>query len=90
MFLHIGEGKIINKKEIIGIFDLETTSISKKTREFIRINDKKGNIEYISDEIPKTYIITSCNREKKVYVTQISSQTLHKRSERADGFGTEY
>ena len=86
MFLHIGEGKILNKKEIVGIFDLETTSTSKKTREFLRINDKDGNVEYVGIEIPKTYIV---NRNKKVYITQISSQTLHKRAERIDGFGTE-
>ena len=89
MFLHIGEGKILNKNEIVGIFDLETTSISKKTREFLRINEKKGNVEYIGTEIPKTYIISDKKQKKKVYITQISSQTLYKRSERIDGFGTE-
>lgn len=86
MFLHIGEGKILNEREIIGIFDLETTSTSKKTREFLRINEKAGNVEYVGIEIPKTYIV---NSDKKVYITQISSQTLHKRAERVDGFGTE-
>lgn len=89
MFLHIGEGKVISKRDIIGIFDLETTSISKKTREFLRINEKKGNIEYISTEIPKTYIITDSKLKKKVLVTQISSQTLQRRAERNDSFGTE-
>ena len=89
MFLHIGEGKVISKKDIIGIFDLETTSISKKTREFLRINEKKGNLEYISTEIPKTYIITDSKLKKKVLVTQISSQTLQRRAERNDSFGTE-
>jgi len=86
MFLHIGEGKILKEREIIGIFDLETTSTSKKTREFLRINEKEGNVEYVGIEIPKTYIV---NSDKKVYITQISSQTLHKRAERIDGFGTE-
>lgn len=89
MFLHIGEGKILNKKNIVGIFDLETTSISKKTREFLRINDKKGNVEYISEEIPKTYIICNSQEKIKVFISQISSQTLYKRAERIDGFGTE-
>lgn len=89
MFLHIGEGKILRKKDIIGVFDLETTSISKKTREFLRVNDKKGTISYISDEIPKTYIICSSEKEEKVYMTQISSNTLHKRAERIDSIGTE-
>ncbi|MBQ8808702.1 MAG: DUF370 domain-containing protein [Clostridia bacterium] len=89
MFIHIGEGKVLSKKNIIGIFDLETTSISKKTREFLRINEKKGNVEYVSAEIPKTYIITDSKLRKKVYVTQISSQTLQKRAERNDSIGTE-
>lgn len=86
MFLHIGEGKIISKKDIVGIFDLETTSVSKKTKEFLKINEKKGNMEYIGTEIPKTYVVSS---KKKVYITQISPQTLHKRAERNDSFGTE-
>ena len=89
MFLHIGEGKTIKKRDIVGVFDLETTSISKKTRDFLRINDKKGNVSYISDEIPKTYIICNSDKEKKVYMTQISSNTLHKRAERIDSIGTE-
>lgn len=89
MFLHIGEGKILRKKDIIGVFDLETTSVSKKTREFLRINEKKGNVEYVSVEIPKTYIIADSKLKKKVYVTQISSQTLQKRAERNDSLGTE-
>ncbi len=89
MFLHIGEGKLIKKRDIVGVFDLETTTVSKKTRDFLRINDKKGNIEYISDEIPKTYIICNSKKEKKVYVSQISSQTLYKRAERIDSIGTE-
>jgi hypothetical protein len=89
MFIHIGEGKVLSRKEIIGIFDLETTSVSKKTREFLRINEKKGNVEYVSAEIPKTYIITESKLRKKVFVTQISSQTLQKRAERNDSIGTE-
>ncbi len=102
MFLHIGEGKIISKKDIVGIFDLENTSVSKKTREFLKINDRKGNIDYISYEIPKSFIITkeACcftrksklkndKKEKNIFVSQISSQTLYKRAERIDSIGTE-
>ncbi|MBQ3022309.1 MAG: DUF370 domain-containing protein [Clostridia bacterium] len=85
MFIHIGEGKVISKKNIIGIFDLETTSISKKTREFLKSSEKRKTVEYIGYEIPKTYVVTN----KKVYITQISSQTLQKRAERNDSIGTE-
>ncbi len=89
MFLHIGEGKVISKKNIIGIFDLEHTSVSKKTREFLRINEKKGNTEYVGYEIPKTYILEDRKNGEKVVFTNISTQTLQKRAERNDSFGTE-
>ncbi len=89
MFLHIGEGKILNKKDIVAVFDLETTSISKKTSEFIKKSEKNSLIEYVSHEIPKSYIICNSKGKTKVYISQISSQTLYKRAERIDGFGTE-
>lgn len=56
MFLHIGEGKILSKKEIIGIFDLETTSVGKKTREFLRKSEKK-----------RKYGIYKCRNSKDIY-----------------------
>ncbi|MEE0867050.1 MAG: DUF370 domain-containing protein [Clostridia bacterium] len=89
MFLHIGEGKIIDKEKIIGVFDLETTSTSKRTREFLRNSEKKGIVKNVSEEIPKTYIICEKNGEERVYITQISPKTLLKRAERNEEFGTE-
>ncbi len=89
MFLHIGMGKIVNKKDIVGIFDLETTSTEKKTREFLKINEKKGLIINVSEEIPKTYIVCEKKRKKDIFISQISSQTLYKRAERNENFGSE-
>lgn len=89
MFLHIGEGKIINKKNIVGIFDLETSSVSKKTQDFFKISEKKKIVKTIGDEIPKSFVVYKNEKEESVYITQISSQTLLKRAERNDEFGTE-
>ena len=89
MFLHIGEGKLLRKKDIIAVLDLETTSIGKKTKEFLRKSEKNGETEYISYEIPRTYVICEKKGKKKVYMTQLSSQTLYKRAERIEDFGKE-
>ena len=35
MYLHIGGETVINTKDIIGIFDLDTSTMSYKTREFL-------------------------------------------------------
>ena len=89
MFLHIGEGKLLKKNDIIAVLDMDTTSVGIKTREFLRKSEKKKEIEYISYEIPRTYIITERKGKKKVYMTQLSSHTLYKRAERIEDFGTE-
>lgn len=89
MFLHIGEGKIINKKNIVGIFDLETASVSKRTQDFFKKSEKKGIVITICDEIPKTFVVCENKKEENLYITQLSSQTLLKRAERNEEFGTE-
>ena len=89
MFLHIGEGKLLKKSDIVAVLDLETTSIGKKTKEFLRKCEKNKETEYLSYEIPITYVICEKKGKRKVYMTQLSSQTLYKRAERIEDFGTE-
>lgn len=89
MYLHIGGKKLLSKKEIIAVLDMETTSVSKKTREFLRKSDKNGDVVNVSEEIPKTYIVCEKNKKCRVYISQLSSQTLYKRAERNEEFGTE-
>lgn len=87
--LHIGMGKTIKKKDIVGIFDLETTTVSKKTREFLKRCGKEEIAEVDMEEIPKSYVICKNKEKEKVYITRLSSQTLLKRAERIEDFGTE-
>ena len=42
MFLHVGNGKSIRKNKIIGIFDLDTSTVSKITKKFISEKEKSG------------------------------------------------
>ena len=82
MFLHLGSDVIINTKYIVAIMDLDTTSVSKITKEFLKISTKSNCVINVSDEdLPKSYVITEEEGIRKVYVSPISSQTLLKRSE---------
>ncbi|MDQ2086020.1 DUF370 domain-containing protein [Herbivorax sp. ANBcel31] len=80
MFLHIGGEYVIPVKNIIAIMDLETTSISKDTKEFLKIAEEEGFIEGITDDIPKSFIITEVDKKSKIYLSAISSVTLQKRA----------
>lgn len=44
MYLHIGGKKLLSKNDIVAVLDMETTSVSKKTMEFLRSSDKKGEV----------------------------------------------
>ncbi|MCH5187228.1 MAG: DUF370 domain-containing protein [Oscillospiraceae bacterium] len=81
MYLHLGGQTVVRERDIVAILDLETTSVSKKTKEFLRINEKMGLMENISDDIPKSYVICNENGNTKIYISQISSATLLKRTE---------
>lgn len=78
MFLHLGNDVVVNTNSIIGIFDIENTSTSHLTKNFLS-NTKNKKIVNVSYEMPKSFII--CNYENKeiIYITSISTATLKKR-----------
>ncbi len=87
MYLHLGMDKVITFDEIIGIFDLDTTTVSKSTRNYLAKAEKAGIVENICYDLPKSFIVCRTKEGKdKVYISQISSQTLLKRTNYVDSF----
>jgi len=80
MFLHIGGDFVVPIKNVIAIMDLESTSLSKDTRDFLSVAEEEGFIESISEDIPKSFIITEIDKKSKIYLSPISSVTLQKRA----------
>ena len=81
MYLHLGEETVVTGKSIIGIFDIENTSISKHTRDFLARSEKNSRIYNVSYEMPKSFIVCREKTENSdtVYISQISAATLKKR-----------
>lgn len=78
MFLHLGGDIIVPKNEVIAIIDLNSSTKSETTREFIQVSEEEGFISEISDKSrAKSLVITS----KVIYYSPISSTTLKKRSD---------
>ena len=76
MYLHLGNDTVVNTRDIIAMFDLESTSISKHTREFLKIIEEEGFARNVSSEIPKSYILCEIDGQSVVYITNISSKAL--------------
>ena len=79
MYLHLGENTVVRTDNIIGIFDMDTSSISKWTKDYLSNATKNKRVINVSMELPKSFVVCNENNEIKVYVSQISSQTLMKR-----------
>ena len=85
MFLHLGQNTVIHQDDIIGIFDLDNTTVSKKTRDFLAKKEKEGRVVNVSYELPKSFVLCeNRNKEITVYITQISTSTLIKRVKNSD------
>lgn len=80
MYLHLGQDISVNSKNIIAICDLESTSMSKISREFLKVIEEEGFVRNVSaEDLPKSYVICEIEGKSVVYITNISSRTLEKR-----------
>ena len=73
MFLHAGNNVSVRKKDIVGIFDLDSASLVKTTRSFLTIAQQEGRVVNISAELPKSFIVTECKQGVTVYISPISA-----------------
>ena len=77
IYLNVGSGKSIKEKDIIGIFDMDTSTVSPITRKLLSEADKQKRTETPSYEIPKSFVIYRAeNGETKVCFSQFSSASL--------------
>ena len=80
MYVHLGVDSLVKEEDIIGIFDLDSTTVSKHTRKFLNEAEKQKQVINVSFELPKSFILCGEKGKTKVFISQLSSSTLYKRS----------
>ena len=78
MYLSIGNDMAVREASIIGIFDMDNTSTSKRTREFLAAAEQEGQV-VPCDDLPKAFVLTAEYGMNRVHLTSLSSYTLEKR-----------
>lgn len=82
MYLHLGKNTVVRMDSILAIFDLDNSSQSHLTRDYLRRADQSGQTVNISEDLPKSFVVCAEeNGTQTVYLSQLSSSTLLKRSE---------
>ena len=80
MYLRISNDCVVPKDEIIGIFDLDNTTVSRQGRSFLPRAEKSGCVVYTSDELPRSYVLTVRSGEHLIYLSSHSSRVLQNRA----------
>ncbi len=82
MYLHVGNDVVVHHPDVIGIFDLENTSVSKYTKEYLRVKQQDNRVIDVTQDIPKSFVVT-CDKkgQEKVYLSLLAPRTLKKRWE---------
>lgn len=75
-FLHLGKETSIEIEKIVGIFDMDTSTVSKHTREFLSKCENEKRIVNVSYELPKSYILYDFDGEYSVYLSPLNAATL--------------
>ena len=91
MYLHVGNGKSVRLEKIIGIFDLDTATVSGISKKFVTEAEKKGDVEYDYLDLPRTFVVTDKEESKernkknkryyKIILSRISTSGLIQRAE---------
>ena len=76
MYLYLGGDTVINTKSIIGIFDMDTSTVNKATRDYLKKAQADRRVIYVNYDLPKCFVVT----DKSVYVSPINTGTLNKRA----------
>ncbi len=82
MYLHLGNDVVVRKTEVLAVFDLDNSSQSHLTRTFLSAAEKRGEVVNAAGlELPKSFVVCSDGGRQTVYLSQLNSSTLLKRSE---------
>ena len=81
MYLHIGGGVSVKEEDIIGIFDLDTATVSKVTKKFISENSKAGRLEYSDSDLPRSFLLVGKRKNYKIKLSRISTLGLKQRGD---------
>ena len=78
MYLSIGHDMAVRESSIIGIFDMDNTSTSPRTRAFLARAEQEGQV-IPCDDLPKSFLLTAEYGLHRVHLTALNSHTLEKR-----------
>ena len=85
MYFHAGQDFVLNTRDVLGVFDLETAGASRRTQAFFQTAETEGAVVDLCapGTLPRSFILTDFPDET-LYLSQLSPAALKKRAEKAE------
>jgi len=84
VFVHLGGDFVVSEKEIVAICDMDTSTTSKITCDMLIKAEKEGSMIEISNELPKSFVVTTQDQMNYIYLSPISTVALRGRMEQTE------
>ena len=84
MYIPIGSQMAVRDSSIVGIFDLDNTTCSRHTRNFLNHAEQEGQVIAVTDDLPKSFVLTREFTMDRIYLTQFNATTMERRSEKSE------
>lgn len=75
MYIHIGNDRVVLKKDVLAVFDLDSATVSKSTRDYLKKAEKEKRVTLLGYDLPKSFLIM---RGGEVYLSPFNSSVLVK------------
>ncbi|MBO5338933.1 MAG: DUF370 domain-containing protein [Clostridia bacterium] len=75
MYIHIGNNKVVRKEDILGIFDLDSSTVSINTRKYLTKAQEEKRVITLGYELPKSFIILT---NQEVYLSPFNTSSIIK------------
>ena len=80
MYIRIEDDAVVRGRDIVGIFDMDNTTVSRLGRNFLPSAEKNGLIINTTDDLPKSFVVTNARSATEVLISSVSSKILANRS----------
>ena len=79
MYIHIGNDFVVYSGDVIGVFDFDGLMSSASSRDYLKRLEEDSRLISVSEDIPKSIVITMSNGEDIAYLTPLNSKTIQNR-----------
>ena len=77
MYLHVGNNQNIRIKNVIGIFDADSSTVSAITKKYLSVAEQSKSVHFASVELPKSFVLyKNAKGQYRVCFSQLSTAAL--------------